>query len=61
MTDPDEEVVVLLDASLPNARQAPKELSAEELELRENERIAEALFKGDLVPGMGKKKRRARG
>jgi hypothetical protein len=58
IADSNEEVVLLLDAALSQASQAPRETSAEELELRENQRIAEALFRGE--PGMGKKKRRVR-
>lgn len=55
-----EEVVVLVDSAISQASQRPKELSAEELELRENERIAEALFKGDPALGMAKRKRQRR-
>jgi hypothetical protein len=57
---PSEEVVVLLDAALSQARQAPQEPSAEERQLQEHQKLAEALFKGDPVPGMVKKMRRVR-
>ena len=57
-TDP-EEVVILVDATFTNGN-TPEEVSAEELEMRENQRLAEALFNGEPVPGMVKKKRRAR-
>ena len=58
--DPSEELVVLLDVGPPQVSTAPLELSAEERALREDQRIAEALFKGVPVPGMGSKKRRVR-
>ena len=58
--DASDEVVVLLDAALSHACQAPQEPNAEERQLQEHQKLAEALFKGDMVPGMVKKMRRVR-
>jgi len=54
----DQEVVILVDASL--SAQSVQEASAEELELEENQRLAEALFSGESMPGMGQKRKRTR-
>jgi len=54
------EVITLVDASFTQASHDTQEPSAEELELRENQRIAEALFSGESVPGMVQKRKRAR-
>ena len=54
-----DELVILVDATFTQGNTA-EEVSAEELEMRENQRLAEALFSGEPVPGMVKKRRRAR-
>ena len=53
----EEEVIILVDATLSEASRAPEQLNAEEIEMMENQRLAEALFHGERVPGMVKKKR----
>jgi len=60
-TDPSQGVVLLTEA-LSASKRDQRELNAEEKELEEQQRLADALFRGEAIPsGMGSKRRRIRG